>query len=344
MQVGACYLREAWVRKDWKVIRLSLKQLLEFGARMRLRSTMDLTEYLRDKREHAYALALLLLGAAVLVRLALDEIIPHQLPFITFYPAVLVAAYWCGFRPAVVALLLAGVFGALWVPGSDAGMRALSLALFVATAGVPLVLIESLQVALHQLRQHENQVQLINSELKHRIKNLFSITNSICVQTIRSGGAAVDMERSVSGRIMAIAAAQDLLAAASTEGADLNQLVRALVVTLAPDPSRLKVDGPQVRLPADAATPFALILHELGTNAIKYGSWSSDSGYVAVSWTLQNEALLFRWREHDGPAVAPPPREGLGSALIKQGLPTASVTHELMADGLECQITLPHVD
>jgi K+-sensing histidine kinase KdpD len=171
---------------------------------------MQLTRYLREQREHAYALALLLLGAAVLIRVTLDEIIPGQVPFLTFYPAVLVVAYWCGLGPSVLALVLAGIFGALWVPGSlYDGTRLVNFALFVAMAGVPIALIHSLQRTLERLRQHEEQVQLINRELKHRIKNLFSITNSICLQTIRAGGTTADMERSVSGRIMAIAAAQD---------------------------------------------------------------------------------------------------------------------------------------
>ena len=133
------------------------------------------------------------------------------------------------------------------------------------------------------------------------------------------------MARSVSGRIMAVAAAQDLLSAAAKEGADLHELVTALVKTLAPHESRLKISGRPARLPADSTTPFALILHELATNGLKYGAWSAEKGYVAMSWTVENARLDFVWREHDGPAVAPPPREGLGSVLIKQGLPTGTV-------------------
>lgn len=101
---------------------------------------------------------------------------------------------------------------------------------------------------------------MINRELKHRIKNLFSIANSICLQTIKPGKSAEEMSKAVTGRIMAIAAAQDLLSVTASEGAELRELVTALVTPLAPDPSRLEVGGPAMRLPADTTTPFALIL------------------------------------------------------------------------------------
>ena len=101
------------------------------------------------------------------------------------------------------------------------------------------------------------------------------------------------------------------------------------------------VFAPSVRLPPEATTPFALILHELGTNAIKYGAWSGDTGTVVVSSNVEGGRLFFEWPEIDGPAIAPEMREGLGSALIKSGLPTATVAHDLTPTGLHCRITLP---
>jgi len=121
------------------------------------------------------------------------------------------------------------------------------------------------------------------------------------------------MSRAVTGRIMAIASAQDLLTGTGSDGADLRELVAFLVTPLAPDPS---VDGPETQLPGDATTPFALILHELATNARKYGAWSTESGLVKLEWTNQGGTLDFRWREHDGPVIAPPMRDGLGRTLI----------------------------
>jgi len=128
------------------------------------------------------------------------------------------------------------------------------------------------------------------------------------------------MSRSVSGRILAIASAQDLLSTTATQGADLRELVEKLVTSLA---TRIRIEGDSVRLPTDTTTPFALILHELATNALKYGAWKNDNGCVHLAWSKTPELLCFRWREHDGPTLAPPIREGLGRRLIKTSLPCA---------------------
>lgn len=301
---------------------------------------MTLRESLRN-----YALALAIFAVALGARYLLDFVVPERLPFITFFPAVLVAAYFCGIGPAILVLVLSAVTGAAWTtPATGASEIAFFIAsflLFVGLSGVNVALVHFLMTSLARVRQRDEQFALINRELKHRLKNLFSIANSVCLQTIKSGHVAEVMSQAVSGRLMAIAAAQDLLSATAAEGANLRELTAALVTTLAPDPSRLKVAGPPVQLPADTTTPFALILHELATNAVKYGAWSQDSGHIKISWTVASAVLDFRWREHDGPAVTPAMREGLGSTLIKNSLPGATVTHDLKADGLECRIDLP---
>lgn len=291
-----------------------------------------------------YALALLIFAAAVLARLLLDYVVAERLPFITFFPAVLLAAYYCGLGPSILVLTLSAVSGTVWADQSGTSPTSFYVAsfiLFVVLAGVMVALVHYLMKSLARLRQQDQQLAMINRELKHRIKNLFSIANSICLQTIKPGKSAEEMSKAVTGRIMAIAAAQDLLSATASEGAELRELVTALVTPLAPDPSRLEVGGPAMRLPADTTTPFALILHELATNALKYGAWSQDAGLIKLSWVTEYAALNFRWREHDGPVVAPPMREGLGSTLIRKSLPGATVIHDLKADGLECQINLP---
>ncbi|MBK5197900.1 MAG: sensor histidine kinase [Methyloceanibacter sp.] len=244
----------------------------------------------------------------------------------------------------VLVLVLSAIVGTIWSDPTGASTTVFYVAsflLFVGLSGVNIALVHYLMTMLVRLRQQDQQLSMINRELKHRIKNLFSIANSICLQTIKPGRSAEEMSKAVTGRIMAIAAAQDLLTATASEGADLRELVAALVTTLAPEPSRLKVEGPAIHLPADATTPFALVLHELATNALKYGAWSGDAGFVKLSWSTEDGQLDFRWREHDGPLIAPPMREGLGRALISKSLPGAIVTHDLKADGLECKIRLP---
>lgn len=186
----------------------------------------------------------------------------------------------------------------------------------------------------------------VNRVLKHRIKNLFLIANSICQQTIKSSSSPEHMSKVISGRIQAVAAAEEFLSSASHRGADMSELVKVLVNPLSPDPSRLFVDGTPVTLPSFATTPFALILHELATNALKHGAWSPEGGRVDIRWRAEREEeayenLVFDWSERGGPSVSNPDREGLGSSLIKHGLPEARVDHQLRSSGLKCRIVLP---
>jgi two-component sensor histidine kinase len=290
-----------------------------------------------------YLFGLLVFAGALVARVALDQLVPDRLPFITFFPAVFLA-YYFGLGPGILVLVLSAVTGTVWVDPTGHSMVALyitSALLFLVVASIILVLTHLLRSSYARLKQQDEQLALINRELKHRIKNLFSITNSVCLQTIKAGGTVKQMSDSVSGRILAIASAQDLLSATATSGADLRELVTALVGTLAPKPSRLEVAGPPTTLPLQVTTPMALILHELATNALKYGAWFTDQGYLTVTWQVETKILHFRWREHDGPTIAPAMREGLGSGLIKQSLPGATVRHDLRADGLEREITLP---
>ncbi len=291
-----------------------------------------------------YAYALLIFSAALIARIALDLVIPGQLPFITFFPAVVAAAYFGGLRPGLMVLVLSSATGAVWLDPADGTsdliVRLVGLVLFALLSGLNLYLLTSLQHANGLARTHEQQLALINRELKHRIKNLFSIAGSIAQQTVRSDKPPKEMSKAIAGRLNAVAAAQDLLSVTSDDGADVGELVTALVTPLAPKSEKLAVSGDPVRLPPDCTTPFGLILHELGTNALKYGAWS-DNGYVTISWTIVSNSLEFWWKEFDGPAVAPPVREGLGSSLIKCGLPGAAVEHDLKSGGLECHIKLP---
>lgn len=241
---------------------------------MRTQSNSDLSTAVRN-----YALALLIFAVAIGARYLLDYVVPERLPFITFFPAVLVAAFFCGLWPSILVLVLSAAAGAAWTEApagaSEIVFFVASFLLFIGLSGVNVALVHILMTTLEKLRQRDQQLGLINRELKHRIKNLFSIANSVCLQTIKSGKTVDDMSHSVSGRLMAIASAQDLLTATAADGADLHALTAALVTTLAPHPSRLEIDGPPTQLPADTATPFALVLHELATNALKYGAWSA---------------------------------------------------------------------
>ena len=276
-----------------------------------------------------------------------DHVIPGSLPFITFFAAVLLSALYCATLPSVLVLALSAFTGAAWIasPGGEVVVdRATGFTLFVLVGGSITLFVQLLRDALEQLRAREEQLALINRELKHRMHNLFAVIDAIFQQTIRDGIRPEEMVATVSGRVHALARAQDLLDVTAEEGARVPSLVSELVKPMAPNPSRVRANGPDVAVPSETTTPFALILHELATNALKHGAWSSERGSVSVSWRIEREQLAFEWQEHDGPAVAPPSRKGLGTNLIKSGLRSAKVDYDLKPDGLQCRIRLPLIN
>lgn len=114
------------------------------------------------------------------------------------------------------------------------------------------------------------------------------------------------------------------------------------------NPNRIRIEGEAVPLPPDLATPFGLVLHELATNAAKYGSLSRPRGIVELRWTVSNRndlrCLTVVWRERRGPSVAEARGQRFGGTLIESAMPHASVSREFRRDGLVCTIELPLLD
>ena len=148
------------------------------------------------------------------------------------------------------------------------------------------------------------------------------------------------MEAAIGARLRALAMAQRLLDVTSRRGAEMRALVVQVLEPMAPASDKLVLRGPEIHLPVAATTPFALVLHELATNATKYGAWSQD-GRVVVSWESENGTLAITWQEVGGPSVTPPVRQGLGTALIKSAVPRAKIDFDFQPDGALCRVILP---
>jgi two-component system CheB/CheR fusion protein len=130
------------------------------------------------------------------------------------------------------------------------------------------------------------------------------------------------------------------------KGADIETLVRdQLCSHVEMDSERLIVKGDPINLPPDIAVPFGLMLHELATNAVKYGAWSSPAGRVELAWARSGPSgkpvLTTVWRELGGPPVQKPQRSGFGSRLIERGLPKSKVRLEFRPEGLVCTAEIP---
>lgn len=183
---------------------------------------------------------------------------------------------------------------------------------------------------------------LIARELTHRIGNLLAVVQAIARQTFSS---ADPVSRDDFGaRIHALAAAQKLLIDSEARAANLAAVVRDALEPHCVDGQRCTITGPELALGGRRAHAITLALHELATNAAKYGALSVEHGWVDVSWTVQDERLDFLWREREGPAVMAPERRGFGSLLITRNLGLAFggvVDLAFETAGVECRLSAP---
>jgi two-component sensor histidine kinase len=194
-------------------------------------------------------------------------------------------------------------------------------------------------------KRAEERLTILVRELSHRVKNLLAVLQSIAARTVVSTRSADESREILYGRLQALGRAHELLIEASWSGAPLQQVVES---ELAGFSDRVKVFGPELRLSASAVQTFALIVHELLTNAAKYGALSNDSGEVVVNWVVADEHprqfLEFNWEERGGPEVVNKPgKKGFGFTLISamgRSLSTSPAI-QLNRAGLECKIRVP---
>ncbi|MDO9383630.1 MAG: PAS domain-containing protein [Hyphomicrobiaceae bacterium] len=165
---------------------------------------------------------------------------------------------------------------------------------------------------------------LLINELNHRVKNTLASVQSIASQTFRASAVTKDNLEAFEERLLALSNAHNLLTNELWEGADLKQLVAIVLEPHDPGAGRLVTSGPSVRLKPAAALAFAMALHELATNAVKYGAFSVPGGNVHLTWQLEpvpeGRRLRVKWMERGGPPVATPERKGFGTRLIERSL------------------------
>lgn len=184
---------------------------------------------------------------------------------------------------------------------------------------------------------------LLVSELNHRVKNILAVVESVFHQTFKEADASPEARRDFGGRLRALATAHDLLIKSHWRDSSLGQLAWDVLAAQGTEGGRITVGGPDVVLEPRQAVSVAMVLHELCTNAIKYGALSSDEGRVTVSWTWQDEQekrLKLVWREISGPPVSPPHRRGFGTRLVESALKQDSgkARIDFRQDGVVCTI------
>lgn len=180
--------------------------------------------------------------------------------------------------------------------------------------------------------------EVMRQELGHRLKNTLAMTQSIAWHTLRQAAGSEAMD-AFQARLLALARAHEMLLQRQHDSMEMKELVDALVLVHG---NRFKVGGPTVQLNAQAAVALSLVLHELATNAAKYGALASATGVVELRWSVAGEELQLQWRERGGPAVQPPLRTGFGTRLMDMGLPgSGSVERRYPPGGVEVDLWVP---
>ncbi|MGE3932880.1 MAG: sensor histidine kinase [Rhodospirillaceae bacterium] len=197
----------------------------------------------------------------------------------------------------------------------------------------------------------EQRQRLLLDELNHRVKNTLATVQSIAMQTSRNAESPAEFFDTFKARLHALARAHDVLTKRAWEGVTLHEIVReALAPFMAGDGSRTRIafDGPRITVAPNIAVTLSMALHELATNAAKYGALSAPSGQATLGWRLVEDdglpAVEIEWREAGGPPVRPPDRKGFGSRLLERGLPAefdGEVDLAFPPDGARCRIRLP---
>ena len=271
----------------------------------------------------AVGFAILCLALATAVRWGLAQIRPDVF-FTPYFPAVLLATMFGGYRIGILTALAAGALG-VTVNFGDAradSARIVLLVIYWAVCGVAIWGVEYYRsIAAHQraisrrLIEEEEYRKLMVDELQHRLKNKISTVHSVLHQVL---GEQPQIWDAVDRRIRALAATDDLISKVDGRGCDIRDLLRSELEPYGH--VRFNLNGDALFLPDKLAVSLALMFHELATNASKYGAFASARGFLQVSWTVSDDRLSITWDETEGPPVENIGKPGFGTKLLNSAL------------------------
>ncbi|RYG97082.1 MAG: DUF4118 domain-containing protein [Alphaproteobacteria bacterium] len=305
-------------------------------------------EMIRSSPLMAWSLAAGVLVTAVATRFAFDHALPAGFPYLTFFPAVILTTFFAGVRPGLICAVLSGLAAWFWfIPpfGSFEVNSSVLVALgfYAGIIGVDILLIHVMHNAVSKLRDEkersrilvdrqnvllteqkdrERQQRVLQRELSHRMKNTLAMVQAVVSQSLRNASDPKVAAELASARIMALARAQDALTATNWSAADVDAIVRASIAPHHDGGDRFVVSGPSIKLEAQRSLGLALAIHELATNATKYGALSNDAGVVTITWNISRDNFFrFVWDERGGPPVNEPGPLGFGSRLTQRVVP-----------------------
>jgi two-component sensor histidine kinase len=203
----------------------------------------------------------------------------------------------------------------------------------------------AIEEASKRRQQAETEVRFLMRELAHRSKNQMTVISAMAKQTARGADSVPEFVQNFEKRIFGLARSTDLLLANGAVGVDLKDLIVGQLDPFRPDnPERLELEGPSTRVNMQAAQILGMAIHELSTNAVKYGALKRESGSLSVTWRRDGETLNLRWRETVTPFDPPSERRGFGTTVLESMVGRslgAEVKRTVHDDGLEWTFAIP---
>lgn len=308
-------------------------------------------DWLPNKIQRPWQSAILgvaLAGAATAARLAIHGPLGQALPFITFFPALIIAAVLGGLigglsclavaTIAAIALLLTPEMSGAWALGSFWVAGALVIAVAAALADG----VRELRLSRAELTEAQNQLRTLVGELSHRNRNALQVMMFIVRQSARDAPSAAAAEEVINARLGALLRAQETIVRSDSGSASLGPLLKEALEPFGAESFAI-APSPEVGVRSDVAVALGLLFHELATNALKHGALSSPNGRVYIEWTLVADMAGLIWREVGGPGMAEASKRGFGArlfdaALVPQG---GKVERRFEPDGLVCELHIP---
>jgi two-component sensor histidine kinase len=203
----------------------------------------------------------------------------------------------------------------------------------------------AIEEASKRRQQAETEVRFLMRELAHRSKNQMTVISAMAKQTARGADSVPEFVQNFEKRIFGLARSTDLLLANGAVGVDMKELITGQLDPFKPDnPERLTLEGPSIRVNMQAAQILGMAIHELSTNAVKYGALRRESGSLSVTWELDGTTLNLRWRETVTPFTPPSERRGFGTTVLESMVGRslgAEVKRTIHEDGLEWTFAIP---
>ncbi len=190
-----------------------------------------------------------------------------------------------------------------------------------------------------------NLQELVIGELHHRVKNTLAIVSAITSQSIKSARTLEEAGKTIGDRLQALGVAKDLLVRERWTGAGCRTLIESAVKAFqSKGLEQFKIVGENIAVSSGPAVSLSMVIHELCTNAVKYGALSVPDGRVAIEWKTADDRFKLRWKESGGPPVEAPLRQSFGSRLIEQALPgqlSGEARLRFEPNGVNCEINIP---